>query len=167
MSFCIGTYFIILNFHFDLNERNKTLTMKKAIVLGSALTLLISFSCGKETTGNKGIIKEGTNDSIVLPVDSLNTTDNNMTAENRDTQDYTDRYVGTDGTSALVTFKNTGEEKMISVRSNNQTISAPLKEAWENGGVYANFDFEIVAKNDTITITQEDNVITLKKARGN
>ena len=141
--------------------------MKKALALASAVTLLFSYSCTKESTGNKGVIKDGTNDSIVLPIDSSNTMSNDMTAENRDMLNYTDRYVGTDGTSALVTFNNTGEEKMISVRSNNKTISAAQKEAWENGGVYGNFDYEIVAKNDTITITQGDNVITLKKARGN
>ena len=76
--------------------------------------------------------------------------------------EYTERYVGDDGSSALVTFKNTDEEKSISIRSNNKTISAPQKEV----GVYGNFDITIETKNDSIMITQEKNVIYLKKARG-
>ena len=56
-------------------------------------------------------------------------------------KEHTDRYVAEDGSSALVTFKNTGKENTISIRSNNKTISAPRK-AEKGEGVYGNYDFE-------------------------
>ena len=137
--------------------------MKKTIILATSSLLLLTFSCKKDTEGNKGVIQQENGYSADLPKDSVTVAD---TTVNNDAQEYTERYVGEDGTSALVTFKNTDKEKTISIRSNNKTISAPQKEATENGRTYGNFDIEIVVKNDSISITQGDNVILLKKARG-
>lgn len=139
--------------------------MKKTLLILSSALLLLTFSCKKNTEGNKGVIKTEASDSLTLPSDSLQGVAE-KTGNEADPAEYTERYVGDDGSSALVTFNNGGEEKTISIRSNNKTISAPQKEAWEKGGVYGNFDIEIVAKNDTVTITQGDHIITLKKARG-
>jgi len=81
------------------------------------------------------------------------------------TNEFTDRYVADDGSSALVTFKTTDNEKSISIRSNNKTISAKQKKQTSEGIIYGNYDFEILSKTDTIKITQGNNVIVLKKAR--
>lgn len=139
--------------------------MKKTLLILSSALLLLTFSCKKNTEGNKSVIKTEASDSLTLPSDSLQGVAE-KTGNEATPAEYTERYVGDDGSSALVTFNNGGEEKTISIRSNNKTISAPQKEAWEKGGVYGNFDIEIVAKNDTVTITQGDHIITLKKARG-
>ncbi|MDQ0476198.1 hypothetical protein [Chryseobacterium sp. MDT2-18] len=139
--------------------------MKKIFILAASSLLLLTFSCKKNTEGNKSIIKQENGYSADLPKDSM-TTPAITTGVNTDAPEYTERYVADDGSSALVTFKNTPKEKTISIRSNNKTISAPQKEGWPKGGVYGNFDITIVAKNDSVTITQEKNVIHLKKARG-
>ena len=137
--------------------------MKKTILIAASSALLVISSCTKSSEGNKSVIKQENGYSEDLSKDTLTVAGE---TDNTDAQEYTERYVGEDGTSALVTFKNTDKEKNISIRSNNKTISAPQKEATENVRTYGDFDITIVAKNDSITITQEDNVIVLKKARG-
>ena len=139
--------------------------MKKAILFAATSMLMLLFSCTKNTEGNKSVIKQENGYSADLPKDTVVVT-NQITAGNESAKEYTDRYVGEDGTSALVTFKNTDTDKTISIRSNNKTISAPQKEVSAAGTTYGNYDFTILVKNDSIKITQEDNVILLKKARG-
>lgn len=139
--------------------------MKKTILIAASSLFLMTISCKKDTEGNKSVIKQENGYSEDLPKDSLSIAEPSESGNN-DAQEYTDRYVGEDGSSALVTFKNTDKEKSISIRSNNKTISAPQKEVKDHVRTYGNFDITIVAKNDSITITQEDNVILLKKARG-
>ena len=122
--------------------------MKNLIYTIALVVLAINVSCKKSTDGNKNILVENTT-----------TTDSLVT-------ETTKRYVGEDGTSALVTIKESEKDNTISVRSNNKIISATLKSKTADGGIYSNFDFEIVAKGDTVTITQEKNVIVLVKAPG-
>lgn len=122
--------------------------MKNLIYTVALVVLAINISCKKSTDGNKNILIENTT-----------TTDSLVT-------ETTKRYVGEDGTSALVTIKESEKDNTISVRSNNKIISAALKSKTADGGIYSNFDFEIVAKGDTVTITQEKNVIVLVKAPG-
>ncbi len=122
--------------------------MKNLIYTIALVVLAINISCKKSTDGNKNILVENTT-----------TTDSLVT-------ETTKRYVGEDGTSALVTIKESEKDNTISVRSNNKIISATLKSKTADGGIYSNFDFEIVAKGDTVTITQEKNVIVLVKAPG-
>ncbi len=124
---------------------------------------MLTLSCNKNTEGNKSVIKQENGYSADLPKDSVDMTDQ-ITSGNENAKEYTDRYVGSDGTSTLVTFNN--EEKTISIRSNNKTIAAPQKEVSSAGTTYGNYDFTILVKDDSIKITQEDNIILLKKARG-
>ena len=122
--------------------------MKNLIYTIARVDLAINIRCKKSTDGNKNILVENTT-----------TTDSLVT-------ETTKRYVGEDGTSALVTIKESEKDNTISVRSNNKIISAALKSKTVDGGIYSNFDFEIVAKGDTVTITQEKNEIVLVKAPG-
>lgn len=144
--------------------------MKKIICAASALMLLASYSCNKPAEGNKNIVVEETSDIQVE--NNSGKADTSISVEKTENDggkiqtEYTDRYVAEDGSSALVTFKNNGKENSISIRSNNKTISAPRK-ADQGEGVYGNYDFQIVAKNDSVIITQGNNVIALKKARVN
>lgn len=141
--------------------------MKNTIFIASVLTFLITSSCNKTTEGNKSIITEEStvstsNEQVAKPDIPVLTTQNENEVKSGE---YTERYVAEDGSSALVTFKNSDKENTISIRSNNKTIAAPRKAA-SGPGVYGNFDFEIVSKNDSVIITQGNNIITLKKARG-
>ena len=80
--------------------------------------------------------------------------------------EHTERYVADDGSSALVTFKNSDKGNSISIRSNNKTIVAAQKDSDGKTHVYHNQDIEIKSENDKVTITQGNNMIELKKARG-
>lgn len=122
--------------------------MKKLIYPLAIFISLANISCKKSTDGNKNVLIE----------DRSNVASTNM--------ETTKRYVAEDGSSALVTIKENQDENSISIKSNNNIISAPLKSKTANGGIYEKSDFEIVAQNDTVTITQGQNVIVLKKARG-
>ena len=137
--------------------------MKKTILFAASSMLMLTFSCNKNTEGNKSVIKQENGYSSDLPEDTVDVSDR-LSAGNESAKEYTDRYVGEDGTSALVTFNN--KKKTISIRSNNKTIEAPQKDVSAAGTTYGNYDFTILVKNDSIKITQEDNVILLKKARG-
>lgn len=144
----------------------KTLTMKKTFIIAACSLLMLTLSCKKNTEGNKSVIKQENGYSADLPKDSTTIATTETDESNYNAKDYTDRYVADDGSSALVTFNNTAKVKTISIKSNNKTITTPQTEAFEKGGIYKDFDITIVAKNDSITITQENNVIHLKKARG-
>lgn len=136
--------------------------MKKTFVIILSAVLAITFSCSKNTEGNPGIIKQENESAEKLPKDSLGNVEKDI---KNTTNEFTDRYVADDGSSALVTFKTTDNEKSISIRSNNKTISAKQKKPTSEGIIYGNYDFEILSKTDTIKITQGNNVIVLKKAR--
>ena len=141
--------------------------MKNSVFIASAVILFTIVGCKKSTEGNKGIVVQ---DSAVeiRTEEPVKTDSAAVLTENGNSikaGEYTERYVAEDGSSALVTFKNTDKENTISIRSNNKTISAP-KKADAGPGVYGNYDFEIISKNDSVIITQGNNIIGLKKARG-
>lgn len=140
--------------------------MKKSFIIAASSMLMLTLSCKKSTEGNTSVIKQENGYSADLPKDSTNIAANQSDEADYNAKDYTDRYVADDGSSALVTFNNTAKVKTISIRSNNKTITTPQTEAFAKGGIYKDFDITIVAKNDSITITQEKNVIHLVKARG-
>lgn len=152
-----------------MRDKNN-IDMKKIIYAASALMLLTIYSCNKPAEGNKNIVVEETSDIQVE--NNSGKADTSISVERTENDggkiktEYTDRYVAEDGSSALVTFRNNEKENSISIRSNNKTISAPRK-ADQGEGVYGNYDFQIVAKNDSVIITQGNNVIALKKARVN
>ena len=127
---------------------------KTAIILGAAT--LILFSCKKNESGNTGILK----------ADSITTTTSTANSEGEQTQEYSYRYVAEDGSSAKVTFVNSDKEKYITIFSNGKTIRAEQSEASAKNAVYKNQDVEIVSEGDNITITQGNNVIELRKAKG-
>ena len=115
--------------------------MKKIIIVTFGVSLIL-LSCGKkENEGNKAVIKNE-------QVETIN--------------EETLRYVASDGSSALVTFKDENGEKSISIYSNKKRIDVPH----DRDGVYRKDDIQVVSKGDSVTITQGENVIELKKARG-
>lgn len=119
--------------------------MKKAIYFAGALAFTAMVSCNKTENGNKSVLATETSAQT-----------------NNEEKGVTQRYVAEDGSSALVTVKENEDDRSISVRSNSKTITAP----WKSEGMYSNYDFEIIHRNDSVTITQGNNVIRLKKAGG-
>ncbi len=138
--------------------------------MAAALFSLTMIGCKKSTDGNKNVIVEEKVEKTVT--DDNGKTDSTFSAEktvkdgNLVESEHTERYVADDGSSALVTFKNSDKGNSISIRSNNKTIVAAQKDSDGKTQVYHNQDIEIKSENDKVTITQGNNVIELKKARG-
>lgn len=124
--------------------------MKKLVYVITSIIFCSVISCKKNTEGNKNVLIK---DSV-----EKNGSATNMNSE------QTGRYVAEDGSATLVTFKNNNGEKSIEIASNKMTIKAPMTD---KEGIYEDYNYKISAKNDSVTITQGDNVIQLKKARGN
>lgn len=121
----------------------------------AAFAGLVLLSCSDKNAGNSAIIKSETS-----ATDSAVANAENVAGE------QAVRYVADDGSSAHVTFGQNDDGKIISVKSNNKTIAAPLLRSSDGAEIYGSHDMEIKSANDSVIITQGDNVITLKKARG-
>ena len=89
-----------------------------------------------------------------------------MKTGDKESTESTYRYVADDGSSALVTFKNDQEGNTITIKSNNATLYAKQEKSDGKTTIYKNQNVEIKSEGDHVTITQENNVIELKKARG-
>ena len=143
--------------------------MRKYLLSMGAIALLSVVACNK-TDGNKNIVKEETVETTVVDdngkVDSTYTATTDVKEGDSEMQEHTYRYVAEDGSNALVTFSNSDTEHKITVKSNNKTIVADQTEAWAKGAIYKNGDITIKSSNDSVKITQGNNVIELKKAKG-
>lgn len=117
--------------------------MKKFWILTIG-AFLLTVQCGKNE-GNKSVLK----------ADSKEQVDENE-------KEITYRYVATDGSSALVTFKEDEDAKSISIFSNKKRIEATE----ETPGTYKKDDITIRQFGDSIKITQGENIIELRKAKG-
>lgn len=137
--------------------------MKKIVIKSLALSLPFLMACGKSDSGNKGVIEESEETTVMNnPDDSIDSTYSaTQTTENGTQETY--RYVATDNSSALVTFADSDKEHSISVKSNNKVIKAERVEG--SMDTYKNEDITIVAKNDSVNITQNGMVIELVKAK--
>lgn len=127
----------------------------KIQIFCAAFAGLVLLSCSDKNAGNSAVIK-----SESSATDSAGSNNDNVISE------QPVRYVAEDGSSAHVTFGQNDEGKIIRVRSNNKTIAAPLLRSSDDAEIYGSHDMEIKSANDSVIITQGDNVITLKKARG-
>lgn len=127
-------------------------SMKKSVII-FAVSLAFTASCTKES-GNSGVIKNKSSDSTTAVVQEAAP----------EVQEETHRYVAEDGTNANVTFGTAEDGNYISILSNNKTIRANEKEKLPNGAVYETHDIVVRSEDNRITITQENNIIELKKA---
>lgn len=131
--------------------------MRKVIISAIAFSLF-AISCKKES-GNDSILKA---DSITAT--TVTSESNGISTQ---TQEHTYRYVAEDGSSAHVKFTNTTKDgNYISITSNKKTIKVKQKEAWAKGAIYEENGVIVKSEGDKITIEQENNIIELKKARG-
>lgn len=140
---------------------------KQILILGISIIALVA--CKKES-GNKNVIKEEKVETIVTNkngvVDSV--TNSSTLVKNGDLkiEEKTYRYVAEDGSNANITFTNASSGNYISIRSNNKTIQVKQKKTDEKAALYEENGIQVKSEGDIITITQGNNVIELKKAKG-
>lgn len=102
--------------------------------------LLLVFSCGKN--GNKEVVKK-----------------------EQPLQETSFRYVASNGNNANITFvEDSKQGNSIRLFSNNKTISIPQSKTDKN--LYQSHDIEVKIWGDSLSISQGENIILLKKARG-
>ena len=132
----------------------------KRIFAAAIAVSIAAISCKKEG-GNTGVIvKESTEGNTAVQ-------DGAADGAAVQTREHTVRYVAEDGSSAHVTFSNSGEDgNYISISSNKKTIKVKQVEARAKGAVYEENGITVTSEGDLIKIEQGGNVIELKKARG-
>lgn len=145
----------------------KFIKMKKTIVVFTLLSLFV-YSCNKQESGNKSIIKD---ENITITnkngeIDSTVSTKTEMKDGESNFREESFRYVAEDGSSAKVTFVDTNNVNYITIFSNGKTIKADFKENKGSSKIYKNQDVEIKSDGDDLTITQGNNLIELRKAKG-
>lgn len=141
--------------------------MKKTIVVFTLLSLFL-YSCNKQESGNKSIIKDE-NVSITNKNGEIDSTVSTKTVIKDGEKEFKEeslRYVAEDGTSAKVTFVDTNNESYITIFSNGKTIKADFKQNNGSSKIYKNQDVEIKSEGNDLTITQGNNLIELRKAKG-
>lgn len=113
--------------------------MKKIIFALSIGILMLNCKDG----GNKGVVAQ----------------ENTITEEKF-------RYVAEDGSNTHITFINDNGNEKIKIFSNNKTITLPKTNTTTEGNLYAEHDIEVRTYGDSLSITQGNAIILLKKARG-
>lgn len=122
--------------------------MKKFFLSVFAISIIV-VSCSKNS-GNKAVIENENNQSEQVTTDSTETL----------------RYVTPDGSNTHVTFLGTDQNSQIEVKSGQLTLLVPFAEKTDEGTFYRRDDIEIRSWGDSLTIEQGENIIELKKARG-
>ena len=134
------------------------------------ITAAVIMTACKKETGNTAVIeKENTEVEVTNnngDVDSTYASEKTVEDVNGEVQEHSYRYVAEDGSNAHVTFTNSDAGNYISITSNKKTIKVKQKEAWAKGAIYEENGIEVKSEGDNITITQDGNVIELKKAGG-
>ena len=121
--------------------------MKKLALLGSIL--LLSFSACKEE-GNKVVMdKDGTE----------NVVDNENTLFD-ETNSY--GYIASDASRANVTYQNEGNTHTITIKANNAKYVLDKKDGDADSQMYERNGVEAKVTSDSLFITQDDMVISLK-----
>ncbi len=134
--------------------------MKKTFLL-LALPALLAVSCKKNeaSTTLDNVDSSATSSAVAATQkDSVNLS--------QTMKQGTYRYVAYDGSSTNVTFETTDLGNSITLKSNQLTLSVPQVDSKEHVAIFQDHDILIRAFGDSITIDQGENIIELKKARG-
>lgn len=144
--------------------------MKKSVIIISSLALLASYSCKKNTEGNKNILVEETVKEEVNnengKVDSSYVVEKKVIKGDQKEDEVTERYVAEDGSSANITFKNSKDQHTISIHSNKMTLTLPQKDSDGKTNVYEKDGIVVTADGTNVIITQDNHEISLRKAKG-
>ncbi|ASE63707.1 hypothetical protein EGY07_18420 [Chryseobacterium indologenes] len=143
--------------------------MKKSLLaLGAILTLSV-ISCKKTESGNTGIIKTDSSETVVTDhngkIDSA-TESSTIVDVNGKRYEKTDFvYKATDGTLVKVIFKNDPKESTVAITSNKKTFTLPKTETKGGETIYKKDDMTARVKGDSLHLEQGNNIIELKRTK--
>lgn len=140
--------------------------MKNGIFITTSFLALSLISCKKNESGNKGIVKN-TAEQTVLADDGKadSTIAYNVDVNGKKTikTDYV--YKATDGTLVKVVFNYEPEKRTLTVTNNNKTFVLEKSQAKTNETIYEKADMKATVKGDSLIIHQGDNIIELVKTK--
>lgn len=143
--------------------------MKKEILIAFCSLALI-IGCKKSEDGNKGIISESESTQTKITdengkIDSTTTTsiEKNIDGRKMDTESIP--YKAEDGSRAKATFVNTDKSSTIMIEANNKKFQLDRKTLTSEGAVYERKGISAEVKGDSLFITQDNNVIHLRKVK--
>ncbi|PZU84253.1 MAG: hypothetical protein DI529_11595 [Chryseobacterium sp.] len=137
-----------------------------SLVLGFAITLLV-VSCKKNdskrtsesySTKTEIVEKDGKTDTIT-------TTSVEKDINGKKTASVSYPYKASDGSRAKATFINNGKTKTITIEANNNKFVLDFKHTTPAGEVYERNSISAEASEDSLLISQGNNVIHLAKIK--
>ncbi|MCW3167417.1 hypothetical protein OMO38_02645 [Chryseobacterium sp. 09-1422] len=140
--------------------------MKKGILIAASFVALSLTSCKKSESGNKGIVKSDSTETILADngqVDSNIGYDTDVNGKKSIKTDYV--YKATDGALVKVVFKYGPEEKNVSITSNKKTFILDKVQSTGTETTYEKEEMKARVKGDSLILHQGENVIELVKTK--
>ena len=143
--------------------------MKKTILaLGAVLTLAV-VSCKKSESGNTGVIKTESSETVVTDnngkIDSVTQGSSTVDVNGKKFEKTDFVYKATDGTLVKVVFKNDPKESTVAITSNKKTFTLPKTETKGDETIYKKDDMTARVKGDSLHLEQGNNIIELKRTK--
>lgn len=140
--------------------------MKKGILIAASFVALSFTSCKKNESGNKGIVKSDSVQTMLADDGQVDTNIGYNTDVNGKKSIKTDYvYKATDGTLVKVVFNYSPEENNVSITSNKKTFILDKVQSTGTETTYEKEEMKATVKGDSLILHQGDNVIELVKTK--
>lgn len=140
--------------------------MKKGILIVASFIALSLTSCKKNESGNKGIVKSDSTETILADngqVDSNIGYNTDVNGKKSIKTDYV--YKATDGTLVKVVYNYDPNESNVSITSNKKTFILDKVESTGTETTYEKAEMKATVKGDSLILHQGDNIIQLVKTK--
>ncbi|KUJ51434.1 hypothetical protein [Chryseobacterium sp. JAH] len=140
--------------------------MKKGILIVASFIALSLTSCKKNESGNKGIVKSDSTETILADngqVDSNIGYNTDVNGKKSIKTDYV--YKATDGTLVKVVYNYDPNESNVSITSNKKTFILNKVESTGTETTYEKAEMKATVKGDSLILHQGDNIIQLVKTK--
>ena len=140
--------------------------MKKGILIVASFITLSLTSCKKNESGNKGIVKSDSTETILADngqVDSNIGYNTDVNGKKSIKTDYV--YKATDGTLVKVVYNYDPNESNVSITSNKKTFILDKVESTGTETTYEKAEMKATVKGDSLILHQGDNIIQLVKTK--
>ena len=140
--------------------------MKKGILIAASFVALSFTSCKKNESGNKGIVKSDSAQTMLADDGQVDTNIGYNTDVNGKKSIKTDYvYKATDGALVKVVFNYSPEENNVSITSNKKTFILDKVQSTGTETTYEKEEMKATVKGDSLILHQGDNIIELVKTK--
>ncbi|MDP9957608.1 hypothetical protein [Epilithonimonas hungarica] len=137
-----------------------------SLILGFA-TILVLISCKKNDTKKVSESYSTTTEIVEKDgkIDTVTTTSAEKEVNGKKTTSISYPYKASDGSRAKATFIDNGKAKTITIEANNMKYVLDFKKATPTGELYERNTISAEASEDSLLISQGNNVIHLAKVK--